>query len=237
MEYYDCLIDKYAGKTAFVCGAGLTFQDAIQHPLFARMQDHVILSVNSSILAFDWFKEFNPNHIWISNDSAVRNWTYWANVERAKAIRVVRTSWEKYFDEIPDFYLFEVRGSEFFYSDRKLVGVSSVPSAIDLALQMGCVKIFLLGVDHYGEKGKTHFWELWEEDKRPKTSGFKAPLHMQQKIFNMNQNAYRDLRNFADHKKAVIYNCNLKSAVRSFEKITLDNAIEELDGKERTDFG
>jgi hypothetical protein len=233
LKPYEQLVNTQLHKNAFVCGAGLSLQDVIQHPSFSEVEKHVVVCVNSSILAFDWSKGNADNRYWISNDSAVRSWTYWENVKKAKGHKIIRDSWSKYYDEIPDFYVFSPRQTPdgiIYYNETGLVSCSSVPSGIDLALQMGCSNVFLLGVDHYARNGKSHFWDLWEEEKKPKTSAFRAPIYMQEKIFNTNQKTYKALLNFAEYKKAKIYNCNLISAVKGIERIEFNTALEMVNG-------
>ena len=97
-------------------------------------------------------------------------------------------------------------------------------SALDLALQMGCKKIFLLGADHY-IRSHRYFWEHWDRKKRPHFKGMIHSRHHQMRIFVLNNKMYTQLDKFADHKKAIVYNCSLSSQIDSFRKVSLEDAL------------
>lgn len=223
MKQYNILKNKHKNEIAFVCGAGTSFLNIINSPHFNLLDKHVVISVNSSIIAFDW-SDYQDNKYWISNDSAVIQWDYWQKVLKSKCNRIIRDSWEKYYKQIPDdFYVFSPRKNDIIINDEnRLVGVSSVPTAIDLAIQLGCKKIFLLGVDHYSLDGKTHFWEFFPKDKQPRTKGYKASEQMQNKIFRLNMNVYKELLRFSRDLNIDIINCNENSAVNYFNKINFE---------------
>jgi hypothetical protein len=80
------------------------------------------------------------NLYWVSNDALVRWWDYWQKIKASKATRVVRDSWKKYEKELKDFYYFWPRPtSEGICNpdDEGLAYCSSVPTSIDLCVQMG----------------------------------------------------------------------------------------------------
>ena len=112
--------------------------------------------------------------------------------------------------------------------EKGLCCISSIPSAIDLAIQMGCKKIFLLGVDHYMAGKYSHFWEYFPVGKRPKVSlgGYRATHDMQKAMFDENQKTYSALDRFAEKKEAKIFLCNPKSRVKSFDKIEFDQVFD-----------
>lgn len=231
MEYYDKFIDAYCNQSVFILGAGVSLYNIYKHPNFSDIFSHINISVNSSISILPWEDGNCEKRHWISNDSATRLWDYWEKVKSSKANKIIRTSWEKYYNQIPsDFYIFDVRKDNvpLDFQEKKLVGCSSVPTAIDFALQAGCSKIFLLGVDHYFYNNKSHFWQFLPLKDQPTTKGFKATLPMQSRIFAINQKIYHNLKGFADYKKATVYNCNPNSAVKAFDKITFDDAIKTV---------
>jgi hypothetical protein len=148
-------------------------------------------------------------------------------VKNCIAINVDRSSWDKYFDEIPDFYVFLKREKPEHVvdpSDDGLCYCSSVPSAIDMALQMGCKQVMLLGVDHYALGDKTHFWQLWPKEQQP--TGTYAPINMQKKVFNFSIQTYKALKEYANYMDAEIYNCNFDSKLKVFPNITFNDALD-----------
>jgi len=226
MKSYETLIDKHEGETAFVVGAGTSLYGVDLSPI----HDHVVISVNSSIILMPWQDGDIKNRYWISNDSAVRGWSYWEDVKKSKATKIIRNSWKKYYEEIPDFLVFSPRKEvsvNINLSEKALCYSSSIPSAIDLAIQMGCKNIFLLGVDHYFRNGRSHFWQLYNKECQPvPVKTVVPPFVLQQHMFNVNEHSYDLLKWFADFRKAKIYNCNPLSMVKPFDKIEYKNALE-----------
>lgn len=228
MKSYKELIGKHKGETAFVVGAGTSLKKAMDMPEFGHMHEHVVISVNSSILAMPWADGDSDKRYWISNDSATRYWSYWQNVLDYKANKLVRDSWEPYYEEVPNFHIFKPRtGAWVNDAGHGLVPVSSVPSAIDLAIQMGCKRVYLVGVDHYFVADKSHFWQLWPKDKQPTTVQHFAPKPMQRKIFGDNMAFYELINGFAMHSGAKVHNLNHRSKVLAFEFLRPEE-IEEF---------
>ena len=219
LESYEKLIDKHVGESVFVIGSGTSLFDLD----LVQIHEHVVISVNSSFIRMPWADGNCDKRYWISNDSAVREWSYWKDVKEGKCIKIIRNSWKKYYDEIPDFLVFSPRKKVDIMVDpneKALCYSSSVPSAIDLAIQMGCNKIFLLGVDHYFLNQKSHFWQLYPKQNQPiPLKTILPPAFMQQYIFDLNKVSYDALRWFADFRKVRIYNCNPLSKIKFFEKI------------------
>jgi len=226
MKSYETLIDKHEGDTAFVLGAGTSLHGLNLSPIY----DHVVISVNSSFILMPWQQGDPEKRFWISNDSAVRGWSYWQDVKKSNATKIVRDSWEKYYDEIPDFLIFSPRSTGhgiIMPHEKALAYSSSIPSGIDLAIQMGCKKIFLLGVDHYFSGRRSHFWEYYPKKFQPiPVKTILPPFFMQQHIFDINKKTYDALKRFADYKDAEIYNCNPLSKVRPFKRIKYDDALD-----------
>lgn len=111
-----------------------------------------------------------------------------------------------------------------------LCAISSIPSAIDFAIQVGCKNIFLLGVDHYMSGKLSHFWEYFPKNKQPvvKPGGFKATHRMQNAMFEENMKTYASLERFAKKKGSEIFLCNPKSRVNCFNKIEFNEALEMI---------
>lgn len=224
---YTRFIDKHVGETAFVCGAGLSFYEVMHSKNFDKIFDQVVVSVNSSFIAMPWSKGSRDKRFWISNDALVRRWSYWPDVKQAKANKIVRDSWSKYFDEIPDFYQFSPRPTsegKVNAEDKGLCYCSSVPSAVDLCLQMGCKAIFLLGVDQYFDGlGRSHFWQKLDIEKQPiRTDSRMAGFGEQNYAFKYNNLAFPALKEFASLCNASIYNCSMDSEVKVFEKVEFE---------------
>ncbi|MFA5599044.1 MAG: hypothetical protein WDA06_00470 [Phenylobacterium sp.] len=224
MRSYNILINKHQGRRAFVVGAGTSLFELDLSPII----NDVVISVNSSILKFDWQDGISDNRYWVSNDSAVRYWSYWKDVKSSMATKLIRDSWEKYFNEIPEFLVFSPRKLESNLQDEeKLCFTSSVPTAIDLAIQMGCNEIFLLGVDHYFVGRLSHFWQYWPKEKQPKPlRTILATYSMQNNIFKLNQHVYSALNEYAKSKHINIYNCSLHSRISVFEKVKYEDIVK-----------
>jgi len=229
MQTYKVLENKHIGENAFVLGAGTSL-----YGLDLRyIHDYVVLSVNSSILLMPWDVGSNDKRYWISNDSLVRRWSYWERVKQAHAVKLVRNSWEKYYDEIPDFLYFWRRHTPenlIDPDDDGLCYCSSVPTSIDLAIYMGCKNIFILGVDQYSKSGKRYFWQLDDKIENPfmifknkiSEKGWLPNLRQQQWTYGYDKQAYEALEKYSKIKDVKIYNCNMMSRVNAFEKIKFD---------------
>ncbi len=233
LKPYTDLLDKHVGENAFILGAGTSLFELSTHPKFILIHDHVVISVNSTIILMPWSDGDCDSRYWISNDALCRRWTYWPFVKSCKSIKIVRNSWDKYYDEIPDFLYFWPRPTSegvINPSDRGLAYCSSIPTSIDLAIQMGCKKVFLLGVDHYQSKKKTHFWEFYEKSRQPIMPFGGLPRWKQQRrVFDFNDIAYTALSGFAEFMGSKIINCNPRSNVCAFEKQCFDDSLKSIE--------
>lgn len=218
MNTYTELINKNYDKIAFVLAAGPSLYEDMQSKCFKSLQRHgIVIAVNSAIIAFP-----NANY-WISNDSLCRNWTWWKLVQNPKVTKIVRNSWLKYKKDIEGFYIFSPRptaedvvNSE----DTGLCYCNSTNSAIDFAIQAGCKKIFICGLDHDAIDGKHHFWQFFPREKQPhQVRPAQAKWEVQKSVFPIHMKAYRALEKFSQCKKSKIYNCNPDSKVDCFKKI------------------
>jgi len=233
MHSYEDLIGTHPGECAFVVGAGTSLYPISKRKDFYDICKHVVISVNSSIILFPWESGLEDKRYWISTDSAVRGWTYWKKVKRCKAHRLVRTSWKKHYWEIPTFYCYPPRPTKedvVIPGDKGLAYCGSTVGGIDLAIQMGCKKIFLLGIDNYFKGGKTHFWQFWDRKDQPK--GFVQPRTQQKSLFDFTQNVMKALNKYAEHEGAKIYNVSADSEVKAFSKIGFDKVWEIINRKE-----
>lgn len=230
MNTYTKLINKYKNnEKCYVIGAGLSLHKLIYNKDFIKIQDSVVITVNSAILAMKWEKGIQDNRYFVSDDFIVTKWSYWNSVLSSKCNKVIRSSWVKHKDEIKgfnEFFIFEPRNTPeniINYNEKALAYASSVLSSIDLALQMGCKKIYLLGVDHYTDGWRSHFWQYWTYSKWPK--GPLSPITQQKESFNHNIQAFEALKGFADYLGAEIYNCSKDSKVEVYKKIDFKETI------------
>lgn len=226
------LVGIHRGSKCFVVGAGpsLAFAD------LSHIHNHVVISTNSSALLMPWDKGSENKRYWISNDTLVLQWSYfWTHVLRAKCSKIVRTSWRKHEDKIKHygFRYFSPRKVEKIPLQRlgeMLCSTSSVPTAIELAIIMGCHSIYLLGVDHKMVHSNSHFWQFWDKGKWPqrkeKGKNFRPEQKHQLKVFKMNLAVYEALQELAEREGSKIYNCSIRSIVTTFPFLSLDEAMK-----------
>lgn len=242
---YEKLIDKHKGQVAFVCGAGPSLYDAICTYAFRDIFKYVVISVNSSIMAMPWHtqEEMDRNGVdpdrcyWISNDALCRRWSWWQMVKDANCTKIVRNSWLKYKAELDGFLYFSPRPTPediIKDYDKGLAYCSSGCSAIDLAIQMGCDFICLLGIDNGFDHGYTHFWQLWDKDRHPiQYKPAHGPREQQEQVFELNKQAYAALHDFARKKHAGIINCSPLSQLNQYLKITLYAMVDVLKDRDK----
>ncbi len=224
-------VDLNSDRKCFICGAGpsIGFLD------IASIHNHVVISVNSSILLMPWENEGDDlSRFWISNDLLCTKWTYFNQfVLKSYCTKLVRTSWKEQYKRLAPygFRYFSARKNDNNVNrdTYALCGVSSIPTAIDFAMLMGCRKIFLLGVDQKMMHGRSHFWQFWKKQKWPRRSDknrdFKPVQTAQMEIFDRNTSVFESLASFAKTEGYDIKNCNPNSALDVFEKITLADAL------------
>jgi len=231
LSSYTRFINSHVGEVAFIVGAGTSLKDAD----ISFIHNHVVFSVNSSILLMPWHRGDSHKRYWVSNDSGVMAWDYWKLVLKSKANKVVRDSWSSLYDKFDttDFYEFKPRPTSEDVvrpNDMGLAYCSSVPSSLDLAIQAGCSRVYLLGVDQYAQNGKSHYWQFWPRERQPKRGLSSQPNSMdnQQYAFGYNNKAYPALLDFAMHRNCLVYNCNPISRVDCFEKVNIEDVRKEF---------
>jgi hypothetical protein len=228
MNSYVQLINNHRDENCFIFGAGPSLWHNMHEPFFREIPKRgITIAVNSAVLAVPNFD------YWVSNDSLCMRWSWWEDVKNGKGIKVVRNSWEKYKEELDDFLYFEPRPTPEDTINPGHIGLaycSSVPSSIDLAIQMGCKKIFLLGVDQNAPRGKHHFWQYMDKQPVAKPPA-QGPWEHQKKVFDFNNKAYDALSAFAKAKGVDIYNISWVSAARHWSKVKNFKRIEMCDVK------
>ena len=233
MNSYVQLINKHPGSSCFIFGAGPSLWNMMHEPFFKDIPDNgITIAVNSAVMAVPNFD------YWVSNDVLCRRWSWWKDVINGKGIKVVRNSWEKYREELDDFLFFDHRPTPENIIDPEDVGLaycSSIPSSIDLAIQMGCKKIFLFGVDQSMCKGKHHFWQSMKKDQQPVSNpSVQDSWERQQEVFSISTTALEALNGFAKHKDVKVYNVSWKtirgfgSKVKMFKKIEICDVRKKL---------
>ncbi len=227
--YYDLshLKGAHEGRTCIVLGAG----PSVAFLNLKNVDNHVVISVNSSILLLDWDKGDPADRYWISNDVLCMQWDYfWKNVVKSKCNKIVRTSWKEHSNKLMkyDFRFFGPRDSEkspLTNDGDKLCSVSSIPTAIDLAILTGCKDIYVLGADHRMMHGNSHFWQFWPKARWPqrttKGKNYRPEQSHQIRKFQENFLTYESLQELADREDANIYNGSHSSTIEVFQKVPL----------------
>jgi len=239
MNTYLQLRDKHKGQTAFILGCGPSLYSFYKSKktCWGIFDTNVVIAVNSSIImAVDKLKWYTGNDYYryfISNDSLCMRWSWWVKVQESKCIKIVRNSWEKYKDQLEGFLFFEPRPTKEDVINSDDIGLAycaSIPSAIDLSIQMGVKKILLFGVDHCTIDGKDHFWQYFHVFKQPfQVRPAQGSFSQQKKVFDFSIGTYKALKEFADNKKCKIYNCSINSELDIFEKIQFDDYLKRKD--------
>lgn len=225
------LRDLHVNAKCFILGAG----PSVGFLNLKGIEEHVVISVNSSIMLLDWSKGLSDRRYWISNDVLCMRWSYfWKQVLKGQCNKLVRTSWRKNDEQLRPhgFRYFAPRDSQSIplnENEDGLCSVSSVPTAIDLALLLGCQSIYLLGVDQAMIHGNSHFWQFWPKEKWPqrndKGKNFRPEQKHQMGIFDLNTSVFEALRELANRKKVSIYNCSLRSQLKVFPKLPFEQSL------------
>lgn len=217
----------HKNQICFILGSGTSLYNISKNKNFTNIfiqQNIKVMAINSSILLFP---QNYQNGYFTSNDSSIRLWSYWNLIKSSKCKKIVRDSWKKHQSQLDDsFSYFSPRPEPQYIinqNDQGLCSISSVPSAIDLAIKMGFSKVYLLGLDNYILNGYSYFWEFWPKNKQPKNNGYYMPHKNQINMFDKNQLGYLNLQKFAQSRKCKIYCCNTESQVKAFQKINFQD--------------
>ena len=228
MKINDDISDLYNSRegTVNILGAGpsLFYVDA------RLLEKHDCIYVNSSALLIP--KVFKTYKIWLSLDRLCIKWSYfWDNVMKSECIKLGKMEFAKDDKHIgrKGFRYFKTRNIPKITDlyDNCLAGSSSIPAAIDLALKMGYSQILLFGVDQRFIQGKSHFWEFYPKQKRPKfISGNNVALSEQKKGFEENKPYFEELKKTAERKGANIFNCSKRtSSLDTFTQISTKEGL------------
>ncbi len=225
--------DLHKGAKCFICGAG----PSIGFLNLEGIHDHVVIAVNSAALLMPWRDGSKERRFWVSNDVLCMRWDYFTtHVCKFNSTKLVRTSWKKYHGKIDadNFRYFAprlVQTHPLDPTDTGLCSVSSVPTAIDLALLLGCKSIYLLGVDHRLVHGNSHFWQFWSRLKWPtrtdKGKNFRPAKAAQENVFVRNKPVFQALSCYASSMECEIYNCSIRTKLDMFPIVPLEEALGE----------
>lgn len=218
------------GRKCFVVGAG----PSLAFLKLSEIHNHVVISVNSSIMLMPWESGDPSGRFWISNDTLCLRWSYfWTDLHRSRCTKMVRNSWLPHIDKLEGFKFYVPRRDEYNLkrSDPGLCSVSSVPTSIDFALLLGCSEIYLLGVDQRMIQGNSHFWQFWNKKKWPQRKDKGRFFHPEQthqlRVFDDNVRVFKSLQEYALSQGSKIFNCSSRSVLEVFPKITLEEALSE----------
>lgn len=114
MKQYSEFIGKHEGEVGFVLGAGTSLFNITRHKKYKEIFNHVVVSINSSILATEWQEGSAEKRYWTSNDVCCLHWSYfWNNVLKSNCNKLIRDSWkhkhEEFAEHIDSFYEFSPR--------------------------------------------------------------------------------------------------------------------------------
>ena len=223
--------DIHEGSKCFILGAGTSLYGMD----LSCIHEYPVICVNSSILAVSWNQPGDVlKRFWMSTDILCMQWDYFQNcVMKYDCTRIVRSSWARdaaKFQGVHFNYYFTRRNRDTLKPKGEgILGSSSIMSAIDMALVMGCKKIYLLGVDHKMVSGFSHFWQNWPKEKQPKREGRPKeyiPCQRQQgRVFQSNFRAFEVFIKYSAQLGAKIYNCSPISEVNTFEKLSFEDAL------------
>lgn len=225
-------VDIHKGKKCFVAGAGPSIGLLDLEPI----HKYPVISVNSSAILMPWEEPGDPlMRYWISTDMLVMQWDYfWQKVTQFDCTRIVRNSWARQMDKCKGvkFHYYAPRRSNGVPNKKNdgLFGGSSILSATDLAIVLGCTEIYLLGVDHRMFHGKSHFWQYWDKNDRPVREGkgrdFMPCQRQQSRVFKSNLNTFTTVGKWAKANGAKIYNCSKQSKLEVFPTVSLEEALK-----------
>lgn len=223
----------HQGSKAFVLGAG----PSLHYENLSRIWDFPVISTNSSILLTRWAGRCDEptrmRRFWTSNDALCMRWSYFEKwVVPAQCVKIVRDSWSNHDKKIAKLgfrYFRPRRSAHIEPDDGGLCAVSSVPTAVDLALHMGCKEIYVLGQDHQRMGNINYFWQYWGKNQWPRFNGQLGyiPDKIQQNtVYGQNVPIFDELRRYAESLGAKLYNCSRHSKLESLEKKPLVEAFK-----------
>lgn len=158
MELID-LRENHKNRVIFVVGAG----PSIEKNNLNLLKNHIIMAVNSGILAVPFAQYF------ISDDEGVQNWSYFYNLSCTYLL--YKRKLEKCSSSIKNIIWFDHKGNEKLNKRGPLIrSRTSMGTAINICYQWGVKKVVLLGNDCQLSNDKYHyryFWQYWDKEKQP----------------------------------------------------------------------
>lgn len=164
--------NKYNNESVCIIGGGPSVNDID----LDFLKDKKVITVNSGILAYSLCDFF------VSDDSAVKNWSYYKDVVKNKCYKFLyKDKWHEHLKDLDNTILYE---HTWWYSpenqqynleglkltqDEPIIGSrTSMGSAVHIAFIMGFKTIYLIGNDCSLKNGKRYFWQYWDKRAQPK---------------------------------------------------------------------
>lgn len=175
MQLVD-LQNIHKNKLCFIAGSS----PSLRHVNYTQIKEHVLITVNSAILKYPDCNYF------VTDDEDVVNWNYWyktavtsncikllfedklkkhvADLQMKNLVFYKHRFYQEHIDNEEEYDQKSLR----MYEDAAIpiIGArSSIASAINIAVIMGCNPICLLGVDNHYEGNRRYFWQFDGESK------------------------------------------------------------------------
>lgn len=218
-------------KKCFVCGAG----PSIGNLDLSGIHHYPVICVNSSAILMPWLEPGEEtSRFWVSTDALCLEWDYFPQkVAKFECTRLVRNAWDREKNNLKNvkltFYKARKNNNDLKWEEEGILAGSSILSAIDLSLLMGCKKIILIGVDHTMVNGNSHFWQFLPVADRPKREGrpgnFSPCQRQQESVFKSNFRMFDILNKYSQSLGATIYNVSDITRITSFQKISFQDAL------------
>lgn len=225
MKSHMLLFDKFSDRSCFIVGSGTSLETL---DLSLIPNESVVIAINGAVLALSTLDLPPETTFWISNDTSVMNWTFWSNIKEWNCQKIFRSSFIGKVEDDENHFVFDCRDkSKSLQEPQGLCCQSTAPSAIDQAIQMGCSKIFLLGIDHYHINNKAYFFEMNTKKYGKHFCVGRLPGFMQKQCYSSAiDSEYPFLKKFAEERNATIYNCSMNSRINTFKKLSFKEACD-----------
>lgn len=241
----------HANKLCFIAGSS----PSLRHINYETIKPYVVITVNSAILKY-------PNcNYFVTDDQGVHTWNYWYDTARnSKCIKLLfKDKLDKHVDGFNhDEIIFYQHRFYKQYSDNQaeydrqtlrmfadpktpIIGArSSLASAINLAVIMGCDPIVTIGMDNSYEGNKRYYWQFDGEKKATEINNriFSVPnkgkinnLPIDNHCFDYMEYWQRFAAVNSDFLRGRIINASVNSLIEIFPKRDLHSILQEHGGR------